>query len=93
MAIVPNSGGGPVDVHISTPPTLYGADAVTPSDTADLPRPGTEYLMATGAGTVKVTFTTGEVDTITLPANVWTRANVKRVWAGGTTATGIIAGY
>ena len=62
-------------------------DTVTPSDTADLPRPG--VLVVTGtAGTIAVHTLHGDVRTI--PAGFDLPVVVRRVLATGTTATGIL---
>lgn len=66
------------------------AAAITPSDSADLsviPR----ALYCTGDGTVRVTMRNGG-DPVTLPMiyGVPLPVRVSRVWATGTTATGIV---
>lgn len=67
------------------------AVAVTPSDSTDLPRMA-RGLAFTGAGVVKVTMESGSV--VILPAPVGKSDYVvRRVWATGTTATGIVALY
>lgn len=69
------------------------AIAVTPNDAADLvklPR----ALYVSGAGTLKVTCQ-GDTDavTLTVPAGSFLPLRPKRVWATGTTSTGIVALY
>lgn len=72
--------------------TPIKAVAVTPSDTADLATPS--FLYITVAGTLKVTLlgmTDGTSITLAPTADREYPYIVKRVWATGTTATGIIA--
>ncbi|WP_323041158.1 spike base protein, RCAP_Rcc01079 family [Gemmobacter sp.] len=66
------------------------AIAITPSDAADLATV-VRALFCTGDGTVRVTMRGGG-DPVTLPmiAGVPLPARVRRVWATGTTATGIV---
>ena len=65
------------------------AAAVTPSDGADLAF--TCYALIIGAaGTIKVTMRGGQVVTMTVPVGL-IPIRVSRVWATGTTATGITA--
>jgi hypothetical protein len=69
------------------------AVAVTNSDTVDLTTP-TRWIMVTVAGNVKVTMLSGNTVTFTgLVVGTHYPFSVKRVWAPGTTATGIIALY
>lgn len=62
---------------------------VTPDDAVDL-RNDARLLMVSVGGTVHVTKVDGTEVTITVPAGVVPGA-VRRVWATGTTATGITA--
>lgn len=67
------------------------AFAITPNDEADLTRVAS-YLRIGGAGNLKVTTENG--DDVTIPSVlagelIWLR--VRRVWATGTTATGIVS--
>ena len=74
---------------LNEPPT--GAFSVTPSDTVDLTHKIRAFEVTVG-GAVTVTFEDGS--TIALPARVaGTRYSgiITRIWATGTTATGIIA--
>ncbi len=65
---------------------------VTTSDSAILPITRAIYVGV--AGTVKVTYGTGITDTLTnLAAGVWHPMQVSVIWATGTTATDIHAGY
>jgi hypothetical protein len=65
-----------------------GSYPITPSDTVDLQYPGA-VITVTTAGTVKYTGINEMVDTITLADGGQIPALAKRVWATGTTATGI----
>lgn len=85
----------PPDRAMSRQPTrmdesIIGIAAVTPSDSVDLPFiPRTLYVSV--AGSVKVTMMDGSVDTY--PNLIAGRHPIRatRVWATGTTATGIVA--
>lgn len=68
-----------------------GGAAVTPSDSADITE--TRGLYIGTAGNLKVTFADGTTATLTSVANGVIPLKVKRVWATGTTATGITALY
>lgn len=71
-----------------------GAVAVTPSDGADLARGTTKGLYIGGAGNVVVNLSNGDTVTLTaIQVGVIHPISVKRVWATGTTATGIVAVY
>lgn len=63
--------------------------AVTPNDAADLPVEAAALVLAVG-GDVVVTKPNGDTATLTLPAGQF-NGRVVRVWATGTTATGITA--
>lgn len=64
--------------------------AVTPSDTEDLPSASRGLNVAT-SGTVKVTTVGGTTDAVYIAAGIIFPVRAKRVWATGTTATGIVA--
>lgn len=70
-------------------PAIYAA-AITPSDSADVPTVP-RALYCTGDGDVVVTMRNGGAP-VTLPmiAGVPLPVRVSRVWATGTTATGIV---
>jgi hypothetical protein len=73
---------------------IYDASDVTPSNTVDLPDGPCRAIWVGVAGDVKIT-TLGGTD-IVLPAMVagmWHPQPAKRIFATGTTATGIKAGY
>lgn len=65
------------------------ASEVSPSDTNDLANAGRAINVAT-AGTVRVTTVMGDIATITVVAGVAFPIRVKRIWATGTTATGLV---
>ncbi|MVO16862.1 spike base protein, RCAP_Rcc01079 family [Parasedimentitalea huanghaiensis] len=73
--------------NASAPPS--GCDSVVPNDAADLPRP-IRGLMVTGAGDVKCEFIDGSIDTLPglLPGFPY-GGLIKKIFADGTTATGI----
>ena len=70
-------------------PALY-VDAVTPDDAADLSRPS-RALNVAQSGAVRVTTVTGDTGTVFVAAGAAFPIRVVRVWATGTTATGIVA--
>lgn len=74
-------------IHVASPVT--GAFAITPNDATDLAEPTLSLYIGT-AGTLKVTMLDGSV--VTYPALAAGRhpLRVSRVWATGTTATGIV---
>lgn len=72
---------------LSTP--LTGLEDVTPSDTADLLNVSRAINVATG-GSLRVTTLNGETGTITVIAGTPFPIRVTRVWATGTTASGIV---
>lgn len=72
-------------------PILY-SEAVTPDDANDLTTPARALLVGV-AGDVQVTYENGKSDTVYLSAGMWHPMYVRRVWASGTSATGIHAGY
>jgi hypothetical protein len=71
---------------------ITGAVAVTPNDATDLPE-FTLALYISVAGALKVTMFDGTVVTYPTMAAGRHMMRVKRVWATGTAATGIIAEY
>lgn len=77
-------------VVLSSP--ITGAAAVTPNDATDLPEVTLSLYVGT-AGSLKVTMFDGSV--VTYPAIAVGRhgLRVRRVWATGTTATGLVAEY
>lgn len=94
MAIVSDlSGNSPIgsgkDLPIAALDAVLQSYAVTPSDSVDLPTAPTEAISCQVAGTVKVTYADETIDTIGLAAGIWQTMRIKRVWATGTSATGI----
>lgn len=65
---------------------------VMPSDTADLPTASRALNVAT-AGIVRVTTVGGDTASITVVAGVTFPIRCTRIWATGTTATGIVSLY
>lgn len=70
-------------------PFSNAADVV-PSDSTDLPMIP-RALYCTGIGNVRVTMRSGAIVTLPMLAGAPLPARVSRVWATGTTATGIVA--
>ncbi len=68
------------------------AYAVTPDDGADLPMACRALNVATG-GTIRITTVGGDTTTITVGQGNAFPLRCQRVWATGTTATGIVALY
>lgn len=68
-------------------------EAVTPSDTVDLPGGVTRALMVGADGDLAVIYANGASDTIYLLAGVVHPIQVARVKSTGTTATSIKAAY
>jgi hypothetical protein len=67
------------------------ARAVTPNDSADLPRPNSTLYIG-GDGNVKVTTEEGDAVTfVGVVAGSTLPVVCKRVWSTGTTATNIVA--
>jgi len=62
---------------------------ITADDGADLPL-ATRALNAAGAGSVRVTTVAGDTATLYLAAGIAFPLRVRRVWASGTTATGLV---
>lgn len=70
-------------------PASYVSE-IAPSDSVDLDR--TTRAIAVGtAGTVRVTTTGGTTATVTVAAGVPFPIRCTRIWATGTSATGIVA--
>lgn len=71
-------------------------EAVTPSDTADLPHYAKALRIGTG-GTLKILPLANDDDkpvTVTVvDGEIWSFSQVRRVFATGTTATDILAGF
>lgn len=81
---------------------VESALAVTPADGANLAPPNgdqnkaTRAILVGGAGNLKVDMADGTTVTLTIPATacgVLQGIAVKRIYATGTTATGIVAFY
>lgn len=68
------------------PATELGA--ITPDDASDLPRPTIALNVAT-PGTVRVTALDGTVGVVTIAPGHAFPLRARRVWATGTSATGI----
>ena len=66
------------------------SSAVTPADGTDLPNVARSLYITVG-GTIKFVTVGGDTDTWTVPDNFYLLGQIKRVWATGTTATGIHA--
>ncbi|PWJ12890.1 spike base protein, RCAP_Rcc01079 family [Jannaschia seohaensis] len=64
--------------------------AVTPDDATDLPLASRAIAVAQ-AGDVRVTTVDGSIATIYVAAGMPFPVRVARIWATGTTATGIVA--
>lgn len=64
------------------------AFAVTPDDATDLPQVTIALNVAT-PGTLRVTMADGSTSDLKVAAGLSIPARVRRVWATGTTATGI----
>ncbi len=78
---------------ISKQVKIVHSEAVSPSDSVDLPSGATTGLLVDVTGAVKVTYISGATDTLTLAAGVWHPMGVIRVWAASLTASGVHAGY
>lgn len=69
-----------------------GAQAITPSNTDNLPSPSVVYIG--GSGSVKVTTAFGDVVTfVGLVAGTVIPVQVIRVWETGTSATNLVRVY
>lgn len=64
---------------------------VTPSDSTDLPNGYCRGFHVNGAGNVKFTDLNGNSNTLTVVAGIPLPYAAIRIWATGTTATGIFA--
>ena len=64
--------------------------SVTPSDTADLLQ-ASRALNVAASGTVRITTVQGSTATVFVAAGIAFPVRAARVWATGTTATGIVA--
>jgi len=73
---------------MSLPFVGEGSVSITPSDTKDLDYPGC-VLYADVAGNIHITGMNGMEDTISVAAGAPYPVRVKKLWATGTTATGI----
>lgn len=73
---------------LSSPPS--DLIAVTPDDATDLAQVS-RALNAATAGTIRVTTREGTTGSITVAAGIIIPIRVRRIWATGTTATGIVA--
>jgi hypothetical protein len=65
---------------------------VVPDDGADL-SVACRALNVSGSGTVRVTSVGGEIVSVSVAAGIAFPVRCSRVWATGTTATGIVAMY
>lgn len=63
--------------------------AVTPDDAVDLAR-ATRCLNVATSGAVRVTTLGGDTETLYIAAGITFPIRVARIWATGTTATGIL---
>ncbi|MCP1168378.1 spike base protein, RCAP_Rcc01079 family [Limimaricola litoreus] len=80
----------PFDKHqsgLESPPTRLFQ--IQPDDAADLPQ-ATRALNAAQGGAVRVTSVAGDVATLYVAAGCAFPVRVRRVWATGTTATGLV---
>jgi hypothetical protein len=71
-------------------PTANDAAVVTPSDSTDLAFV-TRWIRANVAGTIKLTTKNGSTVTLNFAAGETRAIRASRIWATGTTATGIEA--
>lgn len=71
---------------------IGSASAVTPDDSADL-AVASRALYVGGAGDLHVTLVSGDDITLTAAIQGWHPVRAARVWATGTTATDIVAGW
>ena len=69
-----------------------GAFLIVPSNSINLTE-DTTGIYAGGAGDVKVQMINGDIVTFTVPAGVVLPIQVRRVYATGTTASGVIGLY
>lgn len=73
--------------------TATGAAAITPSDSGNIARFPTKYVLVTVAGNIAVDMMDGTTGVIPVNANTMYPLAVKKVSTTSTTATGIIAFY
>lgn len=73
---------------LESPATLLAA--ITPDDSTDLAVPS-RALNVLQSGTVQLTTTGGTTATLYIAAGIGFPVRARRVWATGTTATGIVA--
>lgn len=66
--------------------------AVTPDDGQDLPAVS-RALNVAASGAVQITTAGGDTVSVTVAAGVVFPVRARRIWAAGTTATGIVAMY
>jgi hypothetical protein len=66
-----------------------GSETITASDSTDIIV--TRGILVDVGGNVKLTFSNGDVDTLTLVAGMPYSFSVTRIWSTGTTATGLHA--
>lgn len=65
---------------------------VTPDDGADLVHPS-RAINVSGAGAVRVTTMTGDTATVHVAAGIAFPVRAARIWATGTTASGVVVMY
>jgi hypothetical protein len=80
-----------LDAGMTQPVT--GAVSVTPSDSVDLANGPCRAVWVEGTGTVRMTLAAGDTVTLTLAAGFAHPFVATRIWATGTTATGVVALY
>ena len=66
--------------------------SISPDDTTDIPVASRGVNVA-GAGSLRVTTVGGDTETIHVAAGIVFPLRVQRIWATGTTATGIVVMY
>lgn len=75
---------------LSSPPS--GLIAVNPDDAQDLPQ-ASRGINVAQSGDVRITAVDGTTATVAISAGIIFPIRASRVWATGTTATGIVALY
>lgn len=91
LTVVKDTSG---NVYLRTLPPQYGAPvAITPDDATDLTNGAAWGFIATVTGTVKFNTARASGVTITATAGAQYMFPVTRIFATGTTATGIVALY
>lgn len=68
---------------------IVSASTITPDDTADL-QTATRALFVGSGGNLRVTLVSGAIVTFESAGAGWHPLRVTRVWATGTTATGLV---